>query len=116
MGICFEGVGQVTATFQAADGAVKPGQAVTLTAGSTVGLGAAGAALCGVALSGVRGGAAAVQIGGAVQVGYSGSAAPAVGWQVLVCDGAGGVKTAEDGVKYLVLSVDTDGKTAVIKL
>ena len=90
MDICFEGVGQVAATFQAADGAVKPGQAVTLTAGSTVGLGTAGAALCGVALSGVRGGAAAVQIGGA--------------------------KTAEDGVKYLVLSVDTDGKTAVIKL
>ena len=49
-------------------------------------------------------------------MGYSGSAAPAVGWQVLACDGTGGVKTAEDGVKYLVLSVDTDGKTAVIKL
>ena len=55
MDICFEGVGQVAATFQAADGAVKPGQAVTLTAGSTVGLGTAGAALCGVALSGGEG-------------------------------------------------------------
>lgn len=113
MDICFEGVGQVAATFQAA--AVEPGQAVTLTAGSTVGLGTAGAALCGVALSGVRGGVAAVQIGGLAEVGYTGTA-PTVGWNELACDGQGGVKTAEGGAKYLVLSVDTDRKTAVIKL
>lgn len=135
MDICFEGVGQVAATFQVSGDGVLPGMAVTLTDGGTVGLGSDGDAPCGVVLSGVRGGAAAVQIGGAVKVGYSG-AAPAVGWQELVCDGEGGVKaaakaavktvaeggsqTAVDaaagGVKFLVLAVDEDEKSVVVKL
>lgn len=115
MDICFEGVGQVAATFQV-DGAVQPGMAVALTGNGAVGLGGDGDAPCGVLLGGVRGGAAAVQISGVAQVGYSGDAAPAVGWQGLACDGAGGVKTAAGGVKFLVLAVDTNAKTAVVKL
>lgn len=126
MDICFEGVGQVAATFQV-NGEVQPGMAVALTADGTVGPGTAGGLPCGVLLGGVRGGAAAVQIGGVAQVSYSGTA-PAVGWQELVLDGEGGVraanktadaatgKTAESGLHCLVLSVDTTGNTAVIKL
>ena len=117
MDICFEGVGQVAATFKVdSSKAVQPGMAVTLTTGGTVGLGSAGDLPCGVLLGGVRDGAAAVQIGGVAEVGYSGTA-PQAGWQMLACDGTGGVKgVTEDGLNCLVLTVDTAAGTAVIKL
>lgn len=116
MDVCFEGVGQVAATFRV-DGEVQPGMAVTLTGSGTVGPGKGGEALCGVLLGGVRRGAAAVQIGGVAKVSYSGTAAPAVGWQGLACNGQGGVKTVTaGGLSCLVLAVDEDEKTAVIKL
>lgn len=117
MEICFEGVGQVAATFEVSGGNVQPGMAVTLTDSGTVGLGADGGLPCGVVLGGARGGAAAVQIGGAAKVGYSGTTAPAVGWQQLALDGQGGVKTVTTGgLSCLVLAVDEDGKSAVVKL
>lgn len=117
MDICFEGVGQVAATFKVDGKTVQPGMAVALTAGGTVGLGSAGDAPCGVLLGGVRGGMAAVQIGGVAKVSCS-DAAPKVGWQELACDGQGGVKAAEGGLNCLVLAVDEDekGKSVVIKL
>lgn len=125
MEICFDGVGQTAATFQV-DGEVEPGMAVTLTASGTVGKGSDGKLPCGVVLGGVRDGAAAVQIGGAAEVAYSGDTAPTAGWQELVLDGAGGVrpankaadqaagKTVESGLLCLVLTVDTTAKTAVV--
>ena len=115
MDICFEGVGQVAATFKVDGETAAPGMAVTLTDYGTVGLGGDGDALCGVLLGGVRGGAAAVQIGGVAKVGYSGTA-PAAGWQALACDGKGGVKTASGGVNCLVLAVNEGDQNAVIKL
>ena len=122
MDICFEGVGQVAATFQVDGETVQPGMAVTITGNGQVGLGKDGDAPCGVLLGSVRGGAAAVQIGGAAKVSWSGTTAPKAGWASLACDGAGGVKavaasgtgTAASGVKCLVLAVDEE--TAVIKL
>lgn len=115
MDICFEGVGQTAATFQV-EGEVQPGMTVALTKNGTVSKGAADALPCGVVLGGVRGGAAAVQIGGVATVGYSGTA-PTVGWKALACDGTGGVKTVTTGgLQRLVLAVDTTAKTAVIKL
>ena len=113
MDICFEGVGQTAATFQAEED-VKPGMAVTMTGNGQVGAGQDGDLPCGVALGGVRGGAAAVQIRGAAQVSCSGETALAAGWQELVCDGEGGVKAASGGVSWLVLSVDTAANTAVV--
>lgn len=125
MDICFEGVGQTAATFQAGEG-VKPGMAVAMTGNGAVGLGSDGALPCGVVLGGVRDGAAAVQIGGAAEVAYSGDTAPTAGWQELVLNGAGGVrlankvadqaagKTVESGLLCLVLTVDTTAKTAVV--
>ena len=113
MDICFEGIGQVTATFQV-DGEVLPGMAVALTGSGTVGPGGDGDAPCGVVLSGPRGGMAAVQIGGAAKVSYSGSA-PKAGWQELACDGKGRVKTG-GGLKCLVLAVDEDEGSVTIKL
>ena len=90
--------------------------AVTLTDDGTVGLGADGGLPCGVVLGGVRDGAAAVQIGGAVKAAYSGTA-PKAGWQGLALDGTGGVRTAATGgLNCLVLAVDEDEGIAVIKL
>ena len=120
MEIYFEGIGQVAATFAAAQTADKPlavGHAVALTAADTVGLGTAGAAPCGVILSLEEDGKAAVQVDGFVQVAYSGSAAPAVGWGALGVDGSGGVQAVTTGGRpCLIVSVDTGAKTAVIKL
>ena len=115
MDICFEGIGQTAATFRAESG-IGPGMAVTLTGSGTVGLGEDGDPPCGVALGGVRGGAVAVQIGGAAKVSWSGSTAPAPGWQGLACDGQGGVKTVEDGIKFLVMAVDAQDRSVVVKL
>ena len=72
MDICFEGVGQVAATFQV-EGEVQPGMTVTLTKSGCVGKGTDGKPPCGVVLGGVRCGSAAVQIGGTVKVGYTGA-------------------------------------------
>ena len=91
MDICFEGVGQVAATFQVDGENVQPGMAVALTNDGTVGLGADGDLPCGVLLGGVRCGAAAVQIGGAVKAAYTGTA-PKAGWQGLALDGIPGYR------------------------
>ena len=107
MDICFEGIGQTTATFQA-EGEIRPGMVVTLAENGAAAPGGAGGAPCGVALGGVRGGAA--------KVSWSGSTAPAPGWQGLACDGQGGVKTVEDGIKFLVLAVDAQARSVVVKL
>ena len=116
MDICFEGVGQVAATFQVGGENVQPGMAVALTNDGTVGLGADGDLPCGVLLGGVRGGAAAVQIGGAAKTAYTGTT-PKAGWQQLALDGKGGVKTVTTGgLNCLVLAVDGDEKSVVIKL
>lgn len=116
MDICFEGIGQTAATFQVEGGGLQPGMTAALTASGTVGPGADGDLPCGVVLGGVRGGAAAVQIGGAAKVAYTGTA-PKAGWQGLALDGRGGVKTVTTGgLNCLVLAVDEDESTAVIKL
>ena len=116
MEICFEGIGQMVATFAAKE-ELTPGVAVTLKESGTVGLGSKSNPLCGVTVGAERNGAVAVQIGGVVKVGYSDGEAPGVGWQELACDGEGNVTTdGADGVSCLVLAVDEDEKTVVIKL
>lgn len=122
MSISFEGIGQVTATFMAeavedAQDRVLPGMAVALTGDGTVGKGEAGDLPCGVALSVEEDGAAAVQIGGLMSVSYSGTTAPAVGYNTVACDGDGGITVVDgDGLSCLTVSVDGDSQTAVIKL
>ena len=113
MEFSFEGIGQVVATFAASDN-VQPGMAVVLTGDSTVGLGEDGALPCGMALS-VSNGLAAVQLSGVGKVGYSGTA-PTVGWGGIAADGTGKVKASASGGPCLIISVNTDDKTAVIKL
>ena len=118
MDICFEGVGQVVATFRTKDEALEAGMAVTLTGNGEVGLGSGDSPLCGVTVSAARGGAVAVQIGGVVKVGCSDGQNFNTGYVTLACNEKGGVKTAEDanGVKCLVLAVDKNEHTVVIRL
>lgn len=92
--VSFEGIGEVNATFYAADG-VEAGQVVKLSGDSTAAPCAAGERFCGVAVS-VKTGYAAVQVAGFAEVPCTdGAVAP--GWVSLTADGAGGVKKAGDG-------------------
>ena len=115
MKVSYEGIGQWAATF-ACDGAAE-GELVKLTANGTVGACSAGDPFCGQVLSvGRDGSACAVALGGMVTAGYSGSSAPAVGWSGLAADGSGGVKASSAGRSYLVVDVDTSGKTVTFAL
>ena len=117
MGICFEGIGQVVATFRTGDETLAAGMAVTMTGNGEVGLGKADDPLCGITVSAARGGAVAVQIGGVARAGRSDDDGKLeTGWQKLACDGKGGVKTADEtgGTKFLVLTADE--KSAAVKL
>ena len=118
MNISFDGIGEVIATFAVeADAELAPGDAVVITGDGEVGLGSDGGQICGVAVTVAQDGYAGVQIGGLARVRYSGTVAPAVGWDLLSTDGAGGVKApATGGAACLVVSVDEEAETAVIKL
>lgn len=115
MGISFEGIGQVLATFAVEEG-VTAGSVVTITENGTVGLGSDGSLPCGVLLHGEEDGMGAVQLEGLVSVGYTGTV-PALGYGMLACDGQGGVKAVDaGGLTCLVVSVDEDSQSAVIML
>ncbi len=68
---------------------------------------------CGIIRS-IHHGFAGVQLEGFAQVDYTGNAL-SVGYATLCANGSGGVKSGA-GREYLVVSVDTIQKTAVIKL
>ncbi|MGN0635276.1 MAG: hypothetical protein ACI4I5_03550 [Acutalibacteraceae bacterium] len=88
---------------------IPAGHPVKLTDNFTVADTADGDSFCGVLLS-CCDGVCAVQLKGAVTLSYSGTA-PSVGSASLVCDGNGGVKSAENGTAVLILSVDTTANT-----
>lgn len=115
MKIGYEDIGQVTVTMEAA-GTVKAGMTVSLSGNGTVTVCPDGTAMCGVVRN-VRNGAAAVQLSGFATVGYSGTTAPAVGWNKLAGDGNGKVKVdSANGRDMLVTDVDEAAKTAVLYL
>lgn len=118
MSIGFHGIGEVAATFKSAEGAeLKVGDVITVTGNGEVGLGTAGDLPCGMILHVEDDGCACVQIGGLAEVGYSGDTAPAVGRAALSADGSGKVAADEEnGMEFLVISVDETAETAVIKL
>ncbi len=112
--VSFEGIGEVNATFYAADG-VEAGRAVKLSGEGTVAPCAAGERFCGVAVS-VKTGYAAVQVAGFAEVPCADETV-APGWVSLTADGTGGVKkagTGEAGGEYLVAAVG--GGVAAVKL
>jgi len=105
MKISLNGYGENVATFEAQSGVVA-GMPVKMTGNGVVGACGENDHFCGVAVS-VRDGFAAVQLGGYVQVPYSGTAAPAAGYQMLSGTADGKVKVEDTGRCILVTDVDT---------
>ena len=111
MKVSFEEIGRISASFACTEG--QAGQVCKIGADSKVVPCLDGDKFCGMVES-LRKGAAAVQLHGFCRLPYTG-AAPALGYTALQANGQGGVKAA--GTKeYLVVSVDTVRKTAVIEL
>ena len=116
MNISYEGIGQWAATF--ACSGVQAGQVVKVSASGTVAKCAKDGGFDGVVVAVARdGGACSVAMGGMMTVSYSGTSAPAAGWNLLAADGNGGVEVvSEDGKSYLAVDVDTTAKTVTIVL
>ena len=113
MNVCFDGVGQVCATFLGAG--IQEGQAVKVSGRGAAAPCGDGESFCGAAVC-CKDDACTVQVGGFLSVGYSGTA-PDLGWVTLAADGLGGVKTAAGGgVRCLAAEVDAAAKTVTIML
>lgn len=113
MSVSFGGTAEVVLSFEAGT-TLTAGYPVALSGNKKVSNAADGAVPMGIALH-ERCGVAAVQLKGYVELPYSGTA-PALGWSVLVSNGAGGVKTASAGLSCLVINVDTAAKTVGLYL
>ena len=94
--------------------AATAGYPCHFSASDTVANSANGAVFSGV-IAGVRGELVTVQYRGFVTLPYTGTA-PTVGYNALVANGAGGVKTASGGRNLLVTSVDTTASTVCVLL
>ena len=115
MEFSYEGIGQVVATFAKGTN-VQPGMAVSLTSNDTVSVGDDGSALCGVVLA-VDGDCCAVQVGGFVQVPVGGADALLPGVREISVNGKGKIrKAATTGLRCMVVRVDEENGTAIIKL
>ena len=110
MNVSFEEIGRLSVTF--AQENCSGGQVCKVSGNGTVAPCAAGDKFCG-SVEHVRGNHAAVQVAGFAEVKVTG--AVSVGYVNLCADGTGGVK-AGTGKEYLVVSVNENAKTAVIKL
>ena len=110
MNVSFEEIGRLAATF--AQEGCAAGQVCKVADNGKVTVCAANDNFCGI-VEGVRGGYAAVQMAGFVQVDFTGTMS--LGYVNLCADGSGGVQAGQ-GREYLVVSVDDTAKTAVIKL
>ena len=112
MNISYEGIGHLSVTFPASG--CQVGEVCKIDTDGVAKACTAGDAFCGLTES-VSGSQAGVQIRGFARVAYTGTA-PAMGYANLSADGSGGVKADSAGVRYLVVEVDTAGKTAVVGL
>lgn len=110
MNVSFEEIGRLAVTF--AHENCQSGQLCKLVDNGLVLPCNEGDSFCGIVES-VRGGFAAVQMEGFAAVSVTG--ALEVGYVSLCADGSGGVQ-AGSGREYLVVSMDKESETAVIKL
>ncbi len=114
MSFSYEGIGVWCASF-ACEGLTE-GEVVKMGGNNTAAACGEGDAFCGVVRAVSHDAAAcSVQLGGMATVGYSGTA-PSAGFVKLAADGAGGVCASQNGESYLVVAVDSVGKTLTIKL
>lgn len=110
--VSFEGINEAVATFYAA-GEVKGGQTVVVSEDATASLCGDGKPFCGVTVAPKREDCVGVQVSGFVTVDCT-DVAVTVGHTKLVGDGKGGVKHAESGKEYWVVSKDTDTATILL--
>ena len=111
MKVCFEDIGHMSATFAAEGG--ECGKVCKIVGNGQAALCSDGDVFCGV-MESVRKGFAGVQLHGFATLPYSGSA-PGLGYQALVADADGGIKTG-GSKEYLVVSVDENTMHAVSEL
>ena len=110
MNVSFEDIGRLSVTF--GQEGCEGGQVCKVRGNGMVAPCADGDKFCGI-VEHVRGNHAAVQVAGFAEVKVTGTVG--VGYVNLCADGTGGVK-AGTGREYLVVSVDENAKTAIIKL
>jgi len=109
MKIAFDEIGENYVTFYAGASAAE-GQVCKLGDNGTVAACGAGEDFCGVS-AGIRDGAASVQMSGYCELPYTGASAPAVGYGHLAANGTGGAAVTAGAKSYLIVQVDTVGKT-----
>jgi hypothetical protein len=114
MTISLNGFNEQVATFEAEPG-VAAGIPVKMTGNGVVGVCADKDSFCGVALS-ERDGFAAVQLKGYVQLPYTGTAEPSVGYQTLSAAAVGKIQADPAGRSCLVTDVDSTAKLCGIIL
>ena len=102
----------MSATFAVRDG--QGGEPVKVCDGGTVCACGDGDVFCGV-LESLRGGHGGVQLHGFVTLPYTGNA-PALGYNSLLANGGGGVKTGNGGRNCLVVHVDANVKCVTFEL
>lgn len=110
MSVAFNGTETMVLTFKV--GTAATGGLVGMSDNNTVETAANGSAPVGIILN-QRNGHAAVQVRGYAELGYSGSAAPALGFQTFVADGTGKLRlasTGETGKQCLVVNRNTTDK------
>ena len=110
MNVSFEDIGRISVTF--GQEGCEGGMVCKVGGNGLVVPCADGEKFCGI-VEHIRGNHAAVQVAGFAEVSITG--AVTAGYVNLCADGQGGVK-AGAGREYLVVSVNENAKTAVIKL
>ena len=105
MKVSFEGIGEQVVSFEAASG-TKANEFVKVSANSKVANCSADDVFAGYCIA-ADGGFAEVMLHGYIEVGYTGTTAPTVGYDTLTAAGSGKVQADEDGREYLVIKVDT---------
>ena len=110
MNVSFEDIGRLSVTF--GQEGCEGGQVCNVGGNGLVVPCTDGDKFCGI-VEHVRGNHAAVQVAGFAEVACTGVVE--LGYVNLCADGQGGVK-AGAGREYLVVSVDSSAKTAIIKL
>lgn len=112
MKVAFDGIGHISASFAADSG--EQGMVCKMAGNGKVMPCADGDVFIGV-MEIIRKGIAGVQLHGFAEVDYTGTA-PGLGYVNLAANGNGGVKVLSGGRAYLVVSVDTGAKKAIIEL
>lgn len=103
MNVSFNGIGEVTATFEV-NGSVKPGQAVKLVGNGKVGACSTAKDVPAGMVVKVQDGYAAVQVKGYMKL--PAAAGLAVGYQMVSTTAAGAVQSGTEGRPALVLDVE----------